>query len=116
MLAWFITNVERMEPESAVDAICDGSGDKGIDALEADDDLSEITLYQSKRMTSPSKGQGDCDLKDLVAAAEYFHSTTTVEGLLASKPNPELIRLLTRNGIREKVASGATGVVALWSR
>lgn len=106
MLAWFLANVERLEPEQVVDAICDGSGDKGIDALEVDDDLSEITLYQSKRMQSPSKGQGDADLRALVASAEYFRSPETVDGLLASKPNAELRKLLIRNDVRNKVADG----------
>ena len=90
MLAWFLANVERLEPEQVPDAICDGASDKGIDAITVDDDLREITLYQGKRMQSATKTQGDNDLKQLVAASEYFMSDDTVEGLLASKPNLEL--------------------------
>jgi len=112
MLAWFLTNVERMDPgkdledDRVADAICDGAGDKGIDALTVDDDLGEITLYQGKRMQSATKKQGDNDLKQLVAAAEYFRSRETVEGLLASKPNLELRLLLNRHDIANKVADG----------
>jgi hypothetical protein len=106
MLAWFLANVERLEPEQIPDAICDGASDKGIDAITVDDDLREITLYQGKRMQSATKTQGDNDLKQLVAASEYFMSTDTVEGLLASKPNLELRRLLLRNDIPAKITEG----------
>ncbi len=33
MLAWFLEHVWRIEPEEAEDALCDGSNDKGIDAI-----------------------------------------------------------------------------------
>lgn len=106
MLAWFLRNVERLDPEDLPDALCDGSGDKGIDALTVDDDLNEITLYQGKRMDSPTKTQGDRDLKNLLGAARYFATPDTVRGLLNSKPNLELRRLLLRNDIEAKVAAG----------
>lgn len=108
MLAWFLTNVERLDPEAVPDAICDGNGDKGIDAIVVDDELSEITLYQGKHMDSATKTQGDKDLKNLVGAARYFATPETVRGLLASKPNLELRRLLLRNDIEAKVAAGYT--------
>lgn len=106
MLAWFLQNVERIDPELLPDSLCDGSGDKGIDALVVDDDLNEITLYQGKRMDSLSKTQGDKDLKNLQGAARYFATPATVEGLLASKPNVELRKLLLRNDVKAKVAAG----------
>jgi len=106
MLAWFLLNVERLDPELVPDALCDGSGDKGIDAIVVDDELSEITLYQGKRMTSPTKTQGDNDLKLLLGAAHYFATSETVRGLLNSKPNLELRRLLLRNDIENKIAAG----------
>ncbi len=106
MLAWFMLNVERLEAEAVVDALCDGGGDKGIDALVVDDDLSEITLYQGKRMDSPTKTQGDNDLKNLLGAARYFTTAETVRGLLESKPNVALRSLLLRNDVEAKIAAG----------
>jgi hypothetical protein len=107
LLAWFLEHVWRMEPEDVNDAICDGGGDKGIDALAVDDDLSEITIFQSKCRESAEKTQGDNDLKNLVGSAIYFESPEKVDALLASGPNPELIALLDRLKIRERVADGA---------
>jgi hypothetical protein len=83
MLAWFLTTVWRLEPEEVDDAICDGSGDKGLDALVVDEDLAEITIFQGKWRETPTRTQGDSDLRSLVGAADYFRSPATVDGLLA---------------------------------
>jgi hypothetical protein len=107
LLAWFLENVWRMEPEDVDDAICDGGGDKGIDAIAVDDDLGEITIFQSKRRERPEATQGDNDLKNLVGAAVYFENPEAVDRLLQSNPNEELTRLLLRLNIRQKVADGA---------
>lgn len=108
MLAWFLQNVWRLDPEDVDSAICDGGGDKGIDALLVDDDLSEIAIFQAKHRLTPTKvTQGDGDLKNLVGAAAWFESPETVDSLLAAKPNMELRHLLLRQQVREKLASSA---------
>lgn len=107
MLAWFLQNVWRLDPEDVDSAICDGGGDKGIDALVVDDDLSEISIFQGKHRVDPVKStQGDSDLKNLVGAAAWFEGPDSVESLLNSKPNAELKKLLTRQRVVEKLAAG----------
>lgn len=106
MLAWYLLNVERLDDELVPDFICDGNGDKGIDALVVDDEQSEITIYQSKRMESETKTQGDSDLQKFVGTAQYFATPDTVQALLDSKPNEQLRHLLLRNNIKDKVAQG----------
>ena len=106
MLAWYLKNVERLDEELITDFICDGNGDKGIDALVVDDSESEIVIYQAKRMDSSTKTQGDNDLKHFVGTAQYFATEETVQGLLDSKPREELRRLLIRNDIKLKVKQG----------
>jgi hypothetical protein len=107
MLAWFLASVWRAEPEDVDDAICDGPGDKGIDGLLVDDDLAEITIFQSKHRQNEDATQGDADLQRLVGAAAYFETPETVDQLIQAGPNPELKRLLTRLHIRDRVAAGA---------
>ena len=107
LLAWFLAAVWRIEPEDIDDAICDGTGDKGIDGLLVDDDLAEITILQSKHKVKHNGQQGDKDLRDLVGAAAYFDSPESVDTLLASNANVELKQLLQRLEIRERVAQGA---------
>ena len=108
LLAWFLQTVWRMEEEDVDEAICDGTGDKGIDGLAVDDDLAEITLFQTKYKTKTTGTQGDKDLKNLVGAERYFGSTKAIfDQLLRSNPNQELRDLIDRNEIRTKVSKGA---------
>jgi len=111
MLAWFLQNIWRIEPEEVDDAICDGGGDKGIDALLVDDDLNEVTIFQGKHRADPKKTtQGDGDLKSLVGAASWFDSSESVASLLAAKPNQELKKLLIRQEVGDKIAQGTHAV------
>ena len=104
LLAWFLEMVWRMEPEEASEAICDGGGDKGIDALEVDEDLMEITVFQSKRRGGPTSTQGDADLRAFVGVATYFADEAGIDSLLASSPNDELRRLVERLELRRLLA------------
>jgi hypothetical protein len=106
LLAWFLHAVWRLDLEDVDDAICDGGGDKGIDALVVNDDLREVAVFQSKHRKSATAGQGDQDLKNLVGAASYFTTPEAVDGLLASSPNVELRNLVLRQKIRDRVADG----------
>lgn len=107
LLAWFMETVWRVEPEDVEEAICDGAGDKGIDGILVNEDLGEITIFQSKHRKKAGADQGDSDLAKLVGAAKYFETPEAVDGLLAAKPNPELKQLLERLKIRDRVAEGA---------
>lgn len=107
LLAWFLSTGWRLDPDEVEESICDGGGDKGIDALRVDSDLREITIFQSKHRKGSDAGQGDVDLKNLVGASAFFDTTRSVDHLIKSAPNPELLRLLTRLDIRTKVAEGA---------
>ena len=106
LLAWFLETVWRLEPEEASDAICDGGGDKGIDALHVDDDVKEITVLQSKHRSADHLTQGDNDLKNLVGTAVYFDGPDGIDALLSSGPNDELRRLVERLDLRKKLADG----------
>src|SRR5690242_12253157 len=81
-LAWFLEAAWRMDPTEIDDAICDRRRDKGIDAIDVDDELGEITIFQSKHRKKADADQGDVDLKALVGAAAYFQTPETVDGLL----------------------------------
>lgn len=107
LLAWFLSTAWRLDPDQVEDSICDGGGDKGIDALVVDDDLREITIFQAKHRTKSDLQQGDADLKNLVGAAALFENAKSVNQLVKSAPNPELLRLLDRLDIATKVSEGA---------
>lgn len=101
LLAWFLESVWKLDPEDVISSICDGPGDKGIDAIHVDDDAAEITIFQSKWKKNPLTAvQGDADLKQFVGAGGYFDSAEQLDTLLASKPNDELRKLLARQNVR----------------
>lgn len=103
LLAWFLETVWRMDPLFAEDAICDGVADKGIDAVDADSDLKEITIFQSKHYQSAGVTQGDADLKQFVGVAHYFDGQDGIDSLLASSPNKELQKLVARLDLHKKL-------------
>ncbi len=106
LLAWFLGNVWRLDDEEVEAAICDGRGDKGMDAIVVDEDVREITIIQGKYRDDSAKTQGDVDLKSLFGAAAYFTSIETYDGLIASAPNVELLKLLARTEIRDRLEAG----------
>ncbi len=110
LLAWFLEAVWRLDPEEASDAICDGGGDKGIDAIHVDDDVKEITVFQAKHRTASHLTQGDNDLKNLVGTVTYLDGPEGIDALLASAPNDELRRLVARLDLRAKLEAGDYGV------
>lgn len=57
-----------MDDTSADDAICDGSQDKGINAIYVDELNEEIIVFQSKTVESANKTIGDTSLKEFAGA------------------------------------------------
>jgi len=110
LLFWFLEAVWRLDPDAASDSICDGGGDKGIDAIYVDDDAREILVFQAKHRKTEKATQGDNDLKAFVGVAKYFDDGAAVDSLIASKPNEELQKLLARMQVKQKVESGEYSV------
>ncbi len=96
LLAWFIEHVMREDPDAVEDAICDGGGDKGIDAIVLYEDANELFVLQSKHRRQAGNSQGDADLRSFQGVAAYFANADGIKSLLASAPNAELTNLITR--------------------
>ena len=103
LLAWFIENVMREDPDAVEDAICDGGGDKGIDAILFDEDANELFVLQAKHRRNRRTTQGDSDLKAFVGVATYFSGPDGIDELLESGPNEEIIKLVDRLRLRERL-------------
>lgn len=110
LLAWFIENVMREDPAAVEDAICDGGGDKGIDAIVVDEDANELFILQAKRRRKIKATQGDADLKQLVGVAAYFDGPEGIDRLLDSQPNDELVALVTRLELQRRLAESEPSV------
>ncbi len=101
MLAWFLTNVWRQESDDVQNALCDGSNDKGIDAIIIDRDTREIHVFQAKRRVKETGTLGDADLKQFRGVAPYFRGPDGIDDLLAASPNQELQLLIDRLDLRD---------------
>lgn len=110
LLAWFLETVWRLEAEDASDSICDGGGDKGIDAIHVDEDAKEITIFQAKRRSADHLTQGDNDLKNFIGTAAYFDGPEGIDALLESAPNEEVRRLVDRLALRSRLEDADYGV------
>lgn len=100
LLAWFLENVMREDPDEVEDAICDGGGDRGIDAIVFDEDANELFVLQAKRRRNRANTQGEADLKQFMGVAAYFEGPAGIDRLRDSKPNDELVALIDRLELR----------------
>ncbi len=106
LLIWFLQHVKRLDVEDAIDAVCDGPGDKGIDGLWVDTVSEEINILQGKRRGSVKTAQGDSDLQKFLGAVQWFQSPEYVDNLLRASPNAELRSLVERQDIKSLLNAG----------
>jgi hypothetical protein len=106
LLVWFLQHVMRLEEDEAIDCVCDGPGDKGIDGIWVDSVGEQITILQAKRRESLGSTQGDVEIQRLIGAAGWFTSPERLDSLLAAAPNPELTGLVSRNEIHRLLREG----------
>lgn len=106
LLIWFLENVFRLSDIEAVDAVCDASGDMGVDALYVNDEQQEIVLFQAKRKTKLPSTLGDTDLKKFVGTLPNFRTASSIRKMIATTKNADFKRLLIENDIANKVQSG----------
>ncbi len=104
-LAWFLANYYRLDDIEIDDCICDGSDDKGIDAIYVNDQANQIEVFQSKLYTTP-KTLGDSALRDFYGALVQMRSAQSVTSVGASTTNTELAALIREKQIANKVGEG----------
>jgi hypothetical protein len=74
-LNWFLENIFCIDDTSADDAICDGSQDKGIDAIYVDELNEEIVVFQAKTVQTANKTIGDTSLKEFAGTLNQLSTT-----------------------------------------
>jgi hypothetical protein len=104
-LAWFLENYYRLEETELEDCICDGTDDKGIDAIYVNEQLAQIDIFQS-RMFTTAKALGDTSLREFYGALNQMRSASSVKSVGDSTKNKELAELIRDKEIAKKVAEG----------
>jgi len=109
-LNWFLENIFCIDDTSADDAICDGSQDKGIDAIYVDELNEEIVIFQSKTVESANKTIGDTSLKEFAGTLHQLSSIENIElienGNANEALNEALKKLVADLKLKTKIKNG----------
>lgn len=103
-LIWFLENFFRLDPQDAIDSVCDQTNDKGIDGIFVDDEEEKIYLLQSKFSPNNDQQQGDNDLRNFIGARQWFNDENTLNNLLDSTASRDLKSLVKRTKVSEKLS------------
>jgi hypothetical protein len=104
-LAWFLENYYRLDEIDVEDCICDGTDDKGIDAICVNENLAQIDIFQSRLATKRTE-LGDTDLREFFGALVQMSSSESVSLVASSTKNKELSDLIGDKEIGKKVDEG----------
>lgn len=105
-LNWFLENIYGIDDTSADDAICDGSQDKGIDAIYVDELNEEIIVFQSKTVESANKTIGDTSLKEFAGTLNQLSTFENIELIEKGNANEILKKLVVDLKLKNKVKNG----------
>ena len=101
-LIWYLQNYYRLDPTEAVDAVCDQSGDRGIDGLYVNDSLQTIVLFQSK-ISQKNTTVGDAPIREFAGTLAQLTDAESVHTLISTAGRAEVARLLSRLHIADKI-------------
>ena len=104
-LIWYLENYYRLDSLEAVDSVCDQRGDKGVDGIYVNDNDNTIDIFQCKLSQRKDSTIGDTALKKFYGTLSQFESQDSVNNLIISGGEAEVVRLVKRLDIVNKVAS-----------
>ena len=101
-LIWYLENYYRLDPEEAVDYVCDQRGDKGIDGLFVNDNMQTIHVFQS-RISQKNTTVGDVSLKEFAGTLQQLSDPDSVTQLIQSAGDAQVAALLQRLEVADKL-------------
>jgi hypothetical protein len=104
-LIWYLEKYYRLDTLEAIDAVCDQSGDKGVDAIFINDSDQTITIFQSKISQKPNTTVGDAPLRAFLGTLAQFKSIDSVTHLVSTAGNAQVASLIKRSGLLQKLAT-----------
>ena len=78
-LIWYLENYLRLDTVSAIDAVCDQPGDKGVDGIYTNEDANVIEVYQSKISQKAKSTIGDAALKEFAGTLKQFETAAKLK-------------------------------------
>ena len=107
-LVWFLRNYYRLDETQAIDTVCDGPDDKGIDGIYVDENLESVVVFQCKLVQNRNRTLGDTVLKEFVGTLAQLREATGIDEIARTTANNELSRLLESDDVAKKVGDGYT--------
>ncbi|WP_155773779.1 hypothetical protein [Methylorubrum extorquens] len=104
-LIWYLEQYYRLEDIEAIDAVCDQSGDKGVDGIFINNDNQTITVFQSKISQKTNSTVGDAALRNFLGTLQQFQSVEMAEHLMQTAGHAQVAHLVRRSGLLEKIGS-----------
>jgi len=104
-LIWYLENYYRLDSLEAVDSVCDQRGDKGVDGIYVNDNDNTIDIFQCKLSQSKDSTIGDTALKEFYGTLSQFKSQASVQNLIDSGGDADVVRLVKRLDLVTKVGT-----------
>lgn len=104
-LIWYLENYYRLDPQDAVDAVCDQPGDKGVDGIFVNDNDMTITVFQTKISQSGNATIGDSVLRTFAGTLKQFDSPQSIQTLISGAGTAQVAALAKRLDLVNKIAT-----------
>lgn len=103
-LIWYLEHYWRLDTLDAIDAVCDRTGDKGVDGIYVDENNGVINIFQSKISQNVRAEIGDVVLKEFKGTLSQFETPEKINNLVSSSTTSiEVINLINKLGLITKV-------------
>src|SRR2546428_11849596 len=81
-IVWYLEQTTSLTRQQILQSICDGSHDKGIDAIIIDENELEINIIQSKFSKEFEGRIPESDVKNLSATRQYFKDRDSISKII----------------------------------
>lgn len=102
-LIWYFTNYLRLDSLDSIDAVCDQSGDRGIDGIYLNSEANVIEVYQSKISQKVGGTIGDKPLREFQGTLSQLESKEAIDNLLAAAGDAQVANLIKRLDLKKHV-------------
>ena len=104
-LMWYLEKYYRLDPEEAVDFVCDQNGDKGVDGIYVNSGEGTIDVFQSKISQSSTTSVGDTKLKEFAGTLSQFEDGSALDNLVATAGSAQVAQLVSRLNLKALLAT-----------
>jgi hypothetical protein len=95
-LIWYLENYYRLDTQEAIDAVCDQSGDKGVDGIYLNEANGTIDVFQAKISQRAGRTIGDSSLKEFFGTLSQFDTKASIQNIIDTGGTAQVVGLIKR--------------------